>query len=163
MGCSVARYNCFLGLSPGIPGINKGINKETFDSLVQSGRNWVYNQTQKVKDAMIFEYTDWTNQTNPLVLRQKYIDILSDSSFKAPAVRSSEVFVRNNITTYFYSFDHFVSPNFPSWAGVVHGGDIIYVFGKPFLKYNKTATEQDEEIMFSKKVISLWSNFSKSG
>ena len=152
-----------LGTSPGIPGIDKGINKTTFDNLVTRKQNWVYNQTQKVIDAIIFEYTDWTNQTNPLVLRQKYIDILTDSTFKAPAVRSAEVFVKNNMTTYFYRFDHLVYPDIPPWAGVVHGGDVIYVFGIPFSKYNKSTTNQSVEITFSKRVMTLWSNFAKNG
>ncbi|KAL9962058.1 hypothetical protein ACROYT_G031123 [Oculina patagonica] len=153
------------GISQGIPDIGKGINKTTFDSLVKSGRIWVYNQTQKVIDAIIFEYTDWTNKTNPIILRQKYIDVISDSWFKAPAMRSAEVFVKNKIETYFYSFDHFVSPHFPSWAGVVHGGDLAYVFGEPFLKYDKkkNASDQGVEITFSKQVISLWSDFAKNG
>lgn len=147
-----------------MPDINNGLNKTTFDSLVKSGR-WAYNQTQKVADAVIFEYTDWTNETNPKVVRQKYMDVISDALFKAPAVHSAKVFVKHNIETYFYSFDHFVSPHFPPWAGVIHSGDIIYVFGKPFLKYNKSASEanQSVEITFSKQIISKWSSFAKNG
>ncbi|KAJ7388538.1 hypothetical protein OS493_037056 [Desmophyllum pertusum] len=154
------------GISPGVPGIDKGLNKTAFDSLVKRGRHWVYNQTQKVVDSVIFEYTDWTNATNLLVLRQKYMDVITDASFKAPAVRSAQVFVKNNIKeTYFYCFDHLVSKLFPSWSGVVHGADLVYVFGRPFLKYNKNASEadQDVEIKFSKQIISMWSNFTKNG
>ena len=117
-------------------------------------------------DSVIFEYTDWTNATNLLVLRQKYMDVITDASFKAPAVRSAQVFVKNNIKeTYFYCFDHLVSKLFPSWSGVVHGADLVYVFGRPFLKYNKNASEadQDVEIKFSKQIISMWSNFTKNG
>lgn len=91
------------------------------------------------------------------------MDVISDALFKAPAVRSAKMFVKNNMDTYFYCFDHLVSRRFPPWAGVVHSGDIIYVFGKPFLNYNKSMTNQSEEIKFSKQVISLWSNFSKNG
>ncbi|KAL9962059.1 hypothetical protein ACROYT_G031124 [Oculina patagonica] len=154
------------GLSKGVPGIGKfGINKTTFDSLVKHGHRFVYNQTRKVLDAVIFEYTDWTNQTDPFVLRQKYIDVISDSLFKAPAVRSANVFVKNKIETYLYCFDHLVSSRFPPWAGVVHGGDLIYVFGEPFLKYDKkkNVSDQGVEITFSKQVISLWSGFAKTG
>ena len=147
-----------------MPDINNGLNKTTFDSLVKSWR-WVYNQTQKVTDAVIFEYTDWTNQTNPKVIRQEYMDVISDALFKAPAVRSAKVFVKHGIETYFYSFDHFVSPHIPSWAGVIHTGDVKYVFGEPFLEYNKSASEaeQDVEIKFSKQIISKWSSFAKNG
>ena len=152
-----------------MPGIKNGLNKTTFDKLVKSGR-WVYNQTQKVIDAVIFEYTDWTNKTNLEVIRQNYMDVISDALFKAPAVRSAEAFVKhdNIINTYFYSFDHFVSshiPPIPRWAGVIHTGDVKYVFGEPFLKYNKSASEaeQNVEIKFSKEIISKWSSFAKTG
>ena len=147
-----------------MPDINNGLNKTTFDSLVKSGR-WVYNQTQKVTDAVIFEYTDWTNETNLKVIRQNYMDVISDALFKAPAVRSAKVFAKYDIDTYFYSFDHFVSRHIPPWAGVIHTGDVTYVFGEPFLKYNMSASEaeQDVEIKFSKQIISKWSNFAKNG
>ena len=146
-----------------MPNITKGIDKTTFDSLVKKQHRLVYNQTQKVTDAVIFEYTDWTNQTNPLVLRQKYMDIISDALFKAPAVRSADVFVKNKIVTYFYSFDHLVSPLFPPWAGVVHGGDLGYVFGEYLLKFNKSASKQNVEITFSRRVMSFWSGFAMNG
>lgn len=155
------------GLSRGIPGINNGLNKTAFDSLINQGQNWVYNQTQKVLDSVIFEYTDWTNETNPLVLRQQYMDVITDASFKAPAVRSAQEFVKNNMTTYFYCFDHTVSSlrkKFP-WVGVFHGSDIKYVFGNPLVNYNLSAneTDQDVEIQFSKKIMTMWSDFAKKG
>ncbi|KAJ7340287.1 hypothetical protein OS493_003020 [Desmophyllum pertusum] len=155
----------FKGISPGVPGINNGLSKTEFDNLVKRGTNWVYNQTQKVVDATIFEYTDWTNATNLLVLRQKYMDVITDALFKAPAVRSAQVFVKNNIETYFYCFDYFVSPWYPSWSGVFHGVDLVYVFGRPFRKYNKSVSEAEQgmEITFSKQIISRWSNFAKTG
>ncbi|KAJ7388536.1 hypothetical protein OS493_037054 [Desmophyllum pertusum] len=155
----------FKGISPGVPGIDNGLSKTEFDNLVKGGTNWVYNQTQKVVDATIFEYTDWTNITNPLVLRQKYMDVITDALFKAPAVRSAKVFVKNNLETYFYCFDYFVSPWYPPWSGVFHGADLVYVFGRPFRKYNKSASEAEQsvEITFSKQIISRWSNFAKNG
>lgn len=153
-----------LGLSPGVPGIDKGLNKTYFDKLVKDG-HWVGNQTQKVLDAVIFQYTDWTNQTNQLVVRQKYMDVITDAMFKAPATRSAQVFVKNKIKTFFYCFDHFGRADFPEWAGVFHGADLPYVFGAFYKGYNKTfsPTEQNKEILFSKQVITLWSNFAKDG
>lgn len=164
------NFKCsFLGLSPGIPGINNGINKTTFDNLVKHERKWVFNQTQKVLDAVIFQYTNWgwPNKTNPLVLRQQYMNVITDALFKAPAVRSAQAFVNNNISTYFYRFDHFDVSTlpFPPWAGVVHGGDLPYVFGGPFVKYDKSASEanQSAEIIFSRTIINMWSSFAKTG
>ena len=156
----------FLGVTPGIPNIDKGINQTAFDNLVRYGQHWTYNQTQKVVESVIFQYTDWVNQTDPLVrFRQKYMDVITDSLFKAPAVRSAHIFVKNKLKdTFFYCFDH-VKSKFPTWAGVFHGSDLIYVFGRPFAKYNKSVSEDNQtaEIIFSKKVITFWSNFAKAG
>ena len=94
------------------------------------------------------------------------MDVITDSLFKAPAVRSAQVFVKNDLKeTYFYCFDHVKSKVFPPWAGVPHGSDVIYVFGRPFLEYNKSVSEanQTAEIIFSKQVITFWSNFAKNG
>lgn len=154
------------GLSAGIPGIDNGLSKTTFDSLINQAQNWVYNQTQQVLDAMVFEYTDWTNQTNPLVLRQQFMDVITEAMFKAPAARSAEAFLKNNMTTYFYRFDYFVSGLLKKWpwVGVLHGAGIKYVFGSPLWDINRQPSEADlEEIQFSKKIMTVWSDFAKKG
>lgn len=153
------------GLVPGIRGIDKGLNKTTFDTLVKGNKRWVYNQTEKVPDAIIFEYTDWTNKTNPLVVRKQYIDVITDSSFKAPAILSAKAFVDKKIKTYFYSFDYYHSSHFPSWAGVFHSADLPFVFGSYFDHYNSSVSlgEQGVKIIFAKTVMTMWSNFAKNG
>ena len=155
----------FLGLVPGIPGIDKGLNKTTFDSLVKGNKRWVYNQTEKVSDAIIFEYTDWTNKTNPFVVRKQYMDVITDSSFKAPAILSAKAFVDKKIKTYFYSFDYFRSRHFPSWAGVFHSADLPFVFGRYFDWYNSSVSleKQGVKIKFSKAIMTMWSTFAKNG
>ncbi len=46
------------------------------------------------------------------------------------------------------------------WMGVCHGADLEFVFGLPFLK-PESSSEVDRN--FSKKVMSLWTNFAKTG
>ena len=143
------------------------LTKQHLTTLSKAGDGFTTKQ-QKVIDAVIFEYTDWTNKTNLEVIRQNYMDVISDALFKAPAVRSAKAFVKHDIDTYLYCFDHFVSshiPPIPPWAGVIHTGDVKYVFGEPFLNYNNSVSEaeQNVEIKFSKEIISKWSSFAKIG
>ena len=149
-------------MHPGVPGIDKGLNKTLFDQLIKKEK-WINHQTSQAENAIIFEYTDWANQTNPSVVRQKYMDVITDCIYKAPAVRSAKAFVEHDMKTYFYRFDHFVSRTYPPWAGVVHCADLVYVFGYPFSHYNKSTAPQDKEITFSKDIISMWGNFAKTG
>ena len=115
---------------------------------------------------MIYEYTDWSNATDPFLLRQQFIDLNTDAIFKAPAIQSANAFAKKESPTYLYqlkkapkSFGIGFSPT-PSWMGIFHGADIVYTFGFPLLmpKNFTTATE----INFNKEIMTLWTNFAKT-
>ena len=51
---------------------------------------------------------------------------------------------------------------YPDWVHTVHGQDIPFVFGEPFLKrFRHKWTEAEEKI--SKISMTYWANFAKTG
>jgi neuroligin len=96
-----------------------------------------------------------------------FVDMMSDTMFIAPAIQSAQAFVNHSVTTYFYQLqyrsDHspFGVGLIPSWVRAFHGADINYVFGFP-LSVNSSLLKT-KAANFSQEIITLWSNFAKTG
>ena len=132
-----------------------------------SKRTWLRNQDSQVLDLLAYEYTDWSNATDPYLLRQQFIDINSDAAFKAPAIKSARAFTKRQSPTYFYQLE--IAPReypaipfpTPPWLGVYHRADVFYTFGDPLVMDENLKTAA--EIQLSKDIMTLWSNFAKTG
>ena len=132
-----------------------------------SKRTWLRSQDSQVPELLIYQYTDWSNATDPYLLRQQFIDIHSDATFKAPAIKSAKAFVKEQSPTYFYQLE--IAPKVnpaipfptPPWLGVYHRADVFFTFGDPLVmaENHKTAAE----VTLSKDIMTLWSNFAKTG
>ena len=114
---------------------------------------------------LIYEYTNWSNVSNPYVLREQLVHLFTDSFFKAPAVESAEFFVKMQVPTYFYQLE--IAPKFvlgipiPEDNGIYHGADIFYTFGFPLVTQKNQTSEI--QVRFAKSFMTLWSNFAKTG
>ena len=130
-------------------------------------RTWTRNQGSQILDLLIYEYTDWSNATDPFLLRQQFIDLNTDALFKAPAIQSANAFVKKESPTYLYQLEKAPKrfgigyPPTPSWMGIFHGADIVYTFGFPLLMPENFTTAA--EINFNKEIMTMWTNFAKTG
>lgn len=155
------------GLLP-VLDLSKGISRALFKEGINN-RTWVRNQNSRISEFLIYEYTDWTNASDPDHLRQQFIDINTDANFKAPAIRSAKAFVKEQSPTYFYQLE--IAPKklefmgvpvlIPPWSGIFHGADNYYVFGFPLIASKNFTTA--EEIKVTKDILTIWSNFAKTG
>ena len=158
-------FNFSLGLLP-VLDMSIGISRKVFVEAIKN-RTWARNQNSKILDLLIYEYTDWSNATDPYLLRQQFIDINTDANFKAPAIQSADAFVKKESPTYVYQLEiaprRFVIdyPPIPSWMGIYHAADLNYVFGVTLLMDENDTTAA--EVTFSKDLMTLWSNFAKTG
>lgn len=118
-------------------------------------------------------------QKNSHTWTQMLEAISSDRSFKCPTIEFAQALVNDkravhrnadlySITreTYFYEFSHRTrSLPWPSWAGVMHGYEIEYVFGLPFSPVFKEDfyrfTEDEREL--SDRMMTYWANFARTG
>lgn len=146
--------------------ISNGMPRALFKQEI-SKRTWLRNQDSQVLELLVYEYTDWSNATDPFLLRQQFIDINSDATFKAPAIKSVKAFAKKQSPTYFYQLE--IAPRVypaipfptPPWLGVYHRADVFYTFGDPLVMAENLKTAA--EIQLSKDIMTLWSNFAKTG
>lgn len=130
-------------------------------------RTWARNQNSQILEFVIYEYTDWSNASDTHLLRQQFIDLNTDVNFKAPAIQSANAFVKKESPTYVYQLELAAkrpSPTFPpvpSWMGIYHGADLLYMFGFTLLMHENFTTAA--EVTLSKNMMTLWSNFAKTG
>ena len=128
-------------------------------------RLWIRGQTAHIQELLIYEYTDWSNVDDVNVTRQRFIDINTDATFKAPAVLSAKAFVKKQLPTYFYQVEKapewFLGFQIPSWLGVLHGADLVYIFGYPLVTPRNLTSAAD--VQLSKNMMTFWTNFAKSG
>lgn len=145
-------------------GLAKGMPRALFKEAIKN-QTWIRNQNSHLHELLIYQYTDWSNATDPYVLRQRYVDVNTDANFKAPAILSANAFVKKQARTYFYQLEKApkVFPGYPElpWALVYHGADIFYLFGGPFLVDKNLTSGTDMKL--SKDIMTLWTNFAKTG
>lgn len=125
-----------------------------------------------VRDTIIAEYTNWTSPDELSNVREEYINLHSDFAFTRPLYNAVNLFTALSTTnnTYMYVFDvlpHFHSTIDASWMHKPsHGEEIPFVFG--YKSSNRVAVSRTWlyapwEIHFSRDIITLWTNFAKSG
>ena len=134
------------------------------------------NITSTATEATIFEYTDWNDPNNQTIYRDTVVQMASHYTFFAPAVETLNAKVTTNSATasYFYKFSTRPSTHFlpvPSWLdgeGVAnHQDEVPFVFGfdQEMLDYNfingYNVTRDEMEV--SKLMMTMWTNFAKSG
>lgn len=156
--------------------ISQGVSREIFEN------NWIPMMLlqfygKEVPDALVkailLQYTDWSSPNDPEIIRDKMVDISSDSLFFVPAVsvaKTHQVIAQAN--AYFYVFDH--KPPFdplPNWLkGAKHTMELPYVFAFPDamkiaagipdgIPFSITA----EDTKLSNAMMKLWTNFAKTG
>ena len=113
------------------------------------------------KEAIIFEYTDWLEPKNPLKNRDALDKMVGDYAFTCPAVDFAQYYAESGNNIYMYYFSERASTNpWPTWAGVLHGDEIAFIFGEPL---NKSRNYDQNEKALSRRMMSYWANFAKTG
>jgi len=145
-------------------GITTGMQRSLFKEVIKN-QTWARNQNSHLHEMIIYQYTDWWNVTDPGLLLQRYLDVNTDASFKAPAILSANAFIKKRAPTYFYQLEKApkVIPGRPTipWTGIYHGADVFYVFSGPFIVDKNLTTDADKKL--SKDIMTLWTNFAKTG
>ncbi|XP_069495253.1 cholinesterase-like [Ambystoma mexicanum] len=111
--------------------------------------------------SIIFQYTDWKDENNPVKNRNALNHPLTDYHFACPTASFVKHLVEHGKAIFIYLFAHrAVQEVWPEWAGVMHGAEIPFVFGAPLdPKNNYTKAEVD----LSRKMMRSWGNFARIG
>uniref|UniRef100_A0A8C7XHR1 Carboxylic ester hydrolase n=1 Tax=Oryzias sinensis TaxID=183150 RepID=A0A8C7XHR1_9TELE len=114
-----------------------------------------------IKEAVIFEYTDWTDKESRMKNRDSIGQLVGDQMFVCPVVDFANKYSQNGGKTLFYFFDHRSSlMSWPEWMGVAHGYEIEFVFGMPL---NTSLGYTKNEVNMTKKIMKHWTNFARTG
>ena len=128
-------------------------------------------------NATIYEYTNWTAPNDDMARNRMAVKMATDYAVFAPMVSSVQAHALNSTgSTYMYKFstrpDTHLLPT-PSWLDgptqANHADEIAFVFGfsdRRNVQYQKmgvTFNVTDQDIQVSKAVMTMWTNFAKSG
>jgi len=148
-----------------------GVRRSVFEFIVRGGgmmKSIVPDSNRIISEAMLYRYTDWNNITDPYRNRRMLLDMFGDSMFLAPAIKSANKLVEKSVKVYVYylqyRFDYLLTTRIPSWLNAYHAADIPILFGQPLLAAALTnSSVYTKDGNFSRAVITLWTNFAKTG
>jgi carboxylesterase type B len=161
--------------------IKTGVPRSYFENVkVPEIITTVFGKTSPMlPESVIHQYTDWTRPDDALTTRRNMVDLASDSEFFLPAINSiqrhSDIVMKGRkSTSFFYVFDQ--KPSFvpyPDWLeGATHTMEVAYVFGLHESLERKLVDDlggvdpfkvTQDDIKLSAQMMTLWSNFAKSG
>jgi len=134
------------------------INREDFERSITE-LNVYANPLQR--KAIEFEYTNWLNPGDPIKNREEVDRFTGDWQFTCPVVEFAHRYAETGNNVYMYYFTQRASNSpWPIWSGALHADEIAFVFGQPL---NRSKNYNDAEIRLSKKMMTYWANFAKTG
>uniref|UniRef100_A0A182P2K3 Acetylcholinesterase n=2 Tax=Pyretophorus TaxID=44537 RepID=A0A182P2K3_9DIPT len=134
------------------------VSREEFLQAVRELNPYVNGAARQ---AIVFEYTDWTEPDNPNSNRDALDKMVGDYHFTCNVNEFAQRYAEEGNNVYMYLYTHRSKGNpWPRWTGVMHGDEINYVFGEPL---NPTLGYTEDEKDFSRKIMRYWSNFAKTG
>uniref|UniRef100_A0A182VR59 Acetylcholinesterase n=1 Tax=Anopheles minimus TaxID=112268 RepID=A0A182VR59_9DIPT len=134
------------------------VSREEFLQAVRELNPYVNGAARQ---AIVFEYTDWTEPDNPNSNRDALDKMVGDYHFTCNVNEFAQRYAEEGNNVYMYLYTHRSKGNpWPRWTGVMHGDEINYVFGEPL---NPSLGYTEDEKDFSRKIMRYWSNFAKTG
>lgn len=137
-------------------------NNETY-----CGENGGGTNNQPILDAMEFAYKPYFTASNGAdVLRKKYIDFSTERSYVAPSFSMAKALSKNS-EVFMYRFDtkpktQSIVDLLPTWSGVPHRFDQIFVWGMPYwVSLENQTLWYAEDKRLSDIIMTMWANFAK--
>lgn len=122
---------------------------------------------QPILEAMDFAYKPYfTSDNQAEELRKKYIDFVIEKTHIAPTFWLAKALSKNS-EVFMYRFDtkpktQVVVDMLPTWAGVPHGLDQIFLWGMPYWVTLDNQTQWvAEDKRLSDIIMTMWANFAK--
>uniref|UniRef100_A0A0P4WKV8 Carboxylic ester hydrolase n=1 Tax=Scylla olivacea TaxID=85551 RepID=A0A0P4WKV8_SCYOL len=114
-----------------------------------------------VRQAIMFEYTDWNSHDEGSMYRNAIDKMVGDYHFTCNVNEFAHYYAQAGNNVYMYYYKHRSSQNlWPKWMGVLHGDEISFIFGKPLYPDNEYTAEEQ---MLSRRMMTYWANFAKTG
>ncbi|ESO06840.1 hypothetical protein HELRODRAFT_76935 [Helobdella robusta] len=114
-----------------------------------------------VMESIQFQYANWLDEDNYVLNTQALDAAVSEYHFICPVNQFAQLYASLGENVYMYYFTQRYSTNpWPAWMGVLHGDEIMFVFGEA-LKSLANYSEDDKKL--SRIMTEYWVNFAKTG
>lgn len=127
-----------------------------------------------LKDTAMFYYTPRPLTNDLTVLREKFVDFLTEKFYGAGAYLLASAVTRAKVDAYVYRFDYKIKTEnairfskagrLPTWITASHQFDLPFIWGMPYwtqIKRNVTWNSADKKM--ADVMLTLWGNFVKYG
>ncbi|XP_034938540.1 cholinesterase isoform X2 [Chelonus insularis] len=150
------------------------IDPETFDKQIWDfvmRYNYTIN-SYGTYEAIKYMYTFWPDPKNITLIRDQYINLLSDFHYVAPFDQVAKLLVEKKVPVYLYILNTTVEAlNLPHWRRVPHNIEHLWLSGAPFMDTEFFPEEwkvdrnkwTDSDRNMSYFFMKAYSNFAKYG
>ena len=148
--------------------LGQEVSPELFSSLVKNARFSVREESDLMKEAILYQYTNHSVLDSTRSIEKQWLDLVTDSWFNAPAVHMAKALVRGGSHVRLYQFSYRTELTlYPEILGVVHGEEIPYVFSWPWANHEGTlemaSSYNGVERGLSTVMVNLWTIFAQYG
>jgi len=148
--------------------LGQEVSPELFSSLVKNARFSAGEESDLMKEAILYQYTNHSVPDSTRSIEKQWLDLVTDSWFNAPAVHMAKALVRGGSPVRLYQFSHRTELTlYPEILGITHGEEIPYVFALAWANHEGTlkiaSSYNAVERGLSLAVVLLWTNFVKYG
>ncbi|KAL9966471.1 hypothetical protein ACROYT_G024553 [Oculina patagonica] len=155
--------NSSFGMATSVDnGVSPSVFKEFVTKLAHA-RNSREENADLIADALQFMYTPWPDNSDKYALRSQLVDLIGDYIFVAPSLKVADIHSKA-APVYLYEFAHrkTLGNTNKKWMGVVHGDNVPYDFGMPFLpKLYPGYDAADRNV--SLFIMEMYAKFAKTG
>ena len=130
-----------------------------------------------IRDLILQVYTNWDDPENTLFVRENFINLYTDIIFAETSldftVKHNKLAIDNDAKTYLYEFDVLTAAKLlpsPSWCDRgTHGDELHFQFFEDagglitFIEGFEEYEPQDWERDLAKVLMTIWTNFAKTG
>ncbi|XP_075694386.1 fatty acyl-CoA hydrolase precursor, medium chain-like [Rhinoderma darwinii] len=162
----VNNHECgfLIPLGFDITGLKDGIQRDDVQQIVRNVH--ILSLRPEIFPLVMDEY--FGNTTDPLKIRDRFLDFCGDVMFVIPALRTADYHRESGVPVYFYEFQH--RPSIfkdlkPDYVKADHADEMFSVVGAPFLDTGVmfAGPYTEEEKTLSKAVMKYWANFARNG
>ena len=112
-------------------------------------------------DAIVFQYSNWLDPDDMDSNIANLDNAIGDCHFTCNVNYFAHEYASAGENVFMYYFTHRYSSNpWPPWMGVLHGDEILFVFGEP-MKIGLNYTNDEREL--ARRMMQYWANFAKTG
>ena len=119
--------------------LGQEISPNLFSSLVKNARLPAQGETDLMKEAILYQYTNHSSPDLQLNIEKQWINLLTDSWFNTPTVHMAKALVRSKVPVRLYQFRYRAELSlYPEIFGVAHGDETPHVFAWPWANHEGT-------------------------